>query len=207
MCRVHEAAYVAHVEPGVGRGLDPQQAGPVEGRELGVVTGRSGAHVDPVRLQLLTQQGQRLVAVVRQDHGVAGVRLGEEDGGDRRHAGGEDDGVHVLAGSFQFPDRAFQQRPGRVGVTAVRVGALDVAGEVEVGGEDRSGQGRLVLDGLGQSGPDGAGAVAESGRTGPLGGVFVHGVGSFTAVRTASSRPGLAASTSSRHSSNPSSGP
>lgn len=76
-----------------------------------------------------------------------------------------------------------------------------------MGGEDRAGQGRFVLDGLGQSGPDGSGAVAERGRSGLLRGVFVHAVCSFTAARTASSRPGLAASTSSRHSSNPPRGP
>lgn len=204
--RVREAPYVAYVEPGVGRGLDPQQPGSVEDRELGVGAGRGGAHADPVRLQLLPQQGQRLVAVVGQDHGVAGARLGEEDGGDRRHAGGEDDGLHFLAGGLQFPDRPLQQGPGGVGVAAVGVRAFDVAREVEVGGEDRSGQGRLVLHGLRQSGADGAGAVA--GRLGcSFGGVLVHAVCSFRASRTASSRPGLAASTSSRHSSNPSRDP
>lgn len=165
VCGLHEAAYVADVEPGVGRGFQPQQPRPVEDRELTVVAGGGGAHVDPVRLQLFPYERQGLVAVVGQDDGVAGARLGEQDGGDRGHAGGEDDGVHsVLAWGFQFPDGPLQQGPGGVGVAGVGVRALDVAGEVEVGREDRAGQGRLVLDGLGQAGADGDRAVAEPGR-------------------------------------------
>lgn len=156
--------------------------------------------------------GEGLVAVVGQDDGVAGAGLGEQDGGDGGHAGSEDDGVHaVLTGGLQFADGPFQQGPGGVGVAAVGVRAAHLAGEVEVRGEDGSGEGGFVLDGLGQPGAHGAGGVrvpvgdgVGAGGAVRAGGSGVHGVVSFTAARTASSRPGLAASTSSRHSSKPS---
>ena len=122
--RLGEPPYVAHVEPRVRRGLDPQQPRAVEHVELGVAAGRRGAHLDAVRLQLLAQQGQRLVAVVGQDDGVAGAQLGEEHRGDGGHAGGEDERLDaVLAGCLQLADGALQQGPGRVLVAAVGVRA------------------------------------------------------------------------------------
>ena len=73
VCRRGEPSYVAHVESRVGRGLDPQQPGAVENVELSVAAGRGGAYLDAVRLQLVPDQGQRLVAVAGQDDGVPGA--------------------------------------------------------------------------------------------------------------------------------------
>ncbi len=81
--RLGESPDVAHVEPRVGRRLDPQQLRPVQDVELGVPAGRRGAHLDAVRLQLIADQRQRLIAVVGQDGYVTGAQLGEEHRGDR----------------------------------------------------------------------------------------------------------------------------
>ena len=77
-------------------------------------------------------------------------------------------------GASSSPMAPLQQGPGRVLVAAVGVGAGGVAGQVVVGGEDRTGQGRLVLDRLGQPGPHRARAVAQTGFAGTSD-VFIAG--------------------------------
>lgn len=163
----HEAADVADVEARVGGALDPQQLRPLKECQLGVAAGRRGADLDAEGRQLLPYERQRLVAVVRQHHGVPGADLGEQYGGDRRHPGGEDRGAHVLAGRLQLADGPLQVGPRRVGVPAIGVGAHRFAGEVEVRCEDRPGQGRFVLLRLGKAGAYRARAVAHGAHAAP----------------------------------------
>ena len=65
-------------------------------------------------------------------------------------------------GRLQLADGALQEGPGGVLVAAVGVRAGGLARQMEVGGEHRAGQGRFVLDRLGQPGPHRAGAVART---------------------------------------------
>ena len=115
-----EPADVADVEPRVGGRLDPQQPRAVEPVELRVPAGGGGPHLDAVRLQLFPDQGQGLVAVVGQDHHVAGARLGQQYGRDRGHPGGEDRGLDLLPRRLQLADGPLQVGPGRVGAPGRR---------------------------------------------------------------------------------------
>lgn len=163
----HQPTDVADVQPRVGRALDPQQLRPLKECQLGIAAGRRGPDLDAEGRQLLPYERQRLVAVVRQHHGVARADLGEQYGGDRRHTGGEHCCAHLLAGRLQLADGPLQMGPGRVGVPAVGVGTHRLAGEVEVRGEDRTGQGRLVLLRFGKPGAYRARSVAHGAHAAP----------------------------------------